>query len=135
MFWSSVVFILIKNQIFIFTLVGASSVDFLIAFDMTLVVFDSSFFTWYDAIFQTHIFSAWDLGSAILPRSLGSFSDNQGVLIPLEAMYWTFLSQCHYYWVTQCFRLSFQVGRNTYIYSHMLAHVHSWNMCVCIFKR
>lgn len=47
MFWSSVVFILIKDQIFIFGRVGASSGDFFIAFDMTVIVFDSSLFFFF----------------------------------------------------------------------------------------
>lgn len=61
MFWASVDFIFINDQIFNFGPVGAFSGGFLIPFYMTLLVFDSFVSVWSDKIFQHHMFSAWDL--------------------------------------------------------------------------
>ena len=55
MFCSSVVFIFLDDQIISFDPVGAFSNDFLIPFNMTLIVFDCFLSIWYDKTFQTHL--------------------------------------------------------------------------------
>ena len=54
MFCSSVVSISL-DKIFSFDPVVAFSNDFLIPFDMTLIIFDCFLSIWYDKTFQTHL--------------------------------------------------------------------------------
>lgn len=68
MFWASVDFIFINDQIFNFGSVGTFLGGFLIPFYMTLVVFDSFVSVWSDRNFPaSYVFS---LGPAlvVLPR-------------------------------------------------------------------
>lgn len=71
------------------------------------------------------------MGSDILARSQGPFSDNQGVLIPLRAIYWQLFQSVI---ATELFIVLGFIFQQKYIhiYPHMHAHAHTCKY-ICVY--